>query len=278
MSLLAMEPHVLLTHSLDGLGSDRRSAYLAHALCLRGSCVVRFNGQDLTFGGGDLMIVRRGKLVERVTPGPDFEVLCIWVTASFIELSTPQSNYGMRGQLALFLNPIMHLPPEQLALCLRDFEWVDYRLSHEDHHFHQETLICAVQNMILDFFDFHSHLCNDTAETADLTHATADIMRRFLVMLDDGDFRRHRDLNHYADRLCVTPKYLSEVSKKASGYPANFWINRYTTLDISRQLRRRDLTFAQISDLFGFSSPAYFSRYVQHNLGMSPSELRARES
>ena len=78
----------------------------------------------------------------------------------------------------------------------------------------------------------------------------------------------------YADQLCVTSKYLSEVSKKTSGYAANFWINRYTTLDISRLLRDKRLTFVQISDIFGFSSPAYFSRYVAHNLGMNPTEYR----
>ena len=41
----------------------------------------------------------------------------IYVTQKFIELSTPQSNYGMRGHLFLFQNPIMKLMPEQQELC-----------------------------------------------------------------------------------------------------------------------------------------------------------------
>ena len=99
-------------------------------------------------------------------------------------------------------------------------------------------------------------------------------MNRFLSMLEEGVYREHREVTYYADRLCVTSKYLSEVSKKASGYAANYWINRYTALDISRQLRNKSLTFVQISDMFGFSSPAYFSRYVQQNLGVKPSDYR----
>nr|WP_296261433.1 helix-turn-helix domain-containing protein [uncultured Phocaeicola sp.] len=47
-----------------------------------------------------------------------------------------------------------------------------------------------------------------------------------------------------------------------------------TDLDISRLLRDKSLTFVRISDLFGFSSPAYFSRYVQQHLGVSPTEYR----
>ena len=43
-------------------------------------------------------------------------------------------------------------------------------------------------------------------------------MNRFLRMLEEGTYRERREVTYYADRLCVTPKYLSEVSKKASGY------------------------------------------------------------
>ena len=52
-------------------------------------------------------------------------------------------------------------------------------------------------------------------------------------MLERGDFRQNRDIGYYADKLCVTSKYLSEVCKKVSGLPAAFWITRYTSLDIS---------------------------------------------
>ena len=43
------------------------------------------------------MIVRKGKLVEKITPSADFKVKVIYVTPQFIELCTPQSNYGMKG-------------------------------------------------------------------------------------------------------------------------------------------------------------------------------------
>lgn len=77
-----------------------------------------------------------------------------------------------------------------------------------------------------------------------------------------------------ADGLAVSPKYLSEVSKKVGGYAANHWINRYTILDTTRLLRDKSLTFVQISDLFGFSPAAYFSRYVRQHPGVKPSDCR----
>lgn len=99
-------------------------------------------------------------------------------------------------------------------------------------------------------------------------------MQRFIGMLERGDYRRNLEVTYYASELCIAPKDLSEISKSITGNSANWWINRFTILDISRQLRDRSLSFVDISEMFNFSSPAYFSRYVQRYLGESPSEYR----
>lgn len=261
---------VIIEKTLDGLGTEVYRDYLAHAICLGGYCSFTFNGNDFELKEGDLMIVRKGKLVERIRPSSDFEVKVLYVTSSFIELCTPQTNYGMKGQLSLFLNPIMNLDAEQRFVCERDFRWIEYRLAQTNHSFYRDLLINAVQSAILDFFDFHSVINQEST----VSTQNASLMSRFLDMLENGSYRTNREVTYYADALCVTSKYLSEISKKVSGYPANYWINRYTSLDIARLLRDKSLSFVQISDMFHFSSPAYFSRYVQRTLGLNPSQYR----
>lgn len=261
---------IIIKDSFDGLGTESMNGYLAHALCMGGQCRFFFNEKEYELHEGDLMIVRKGKLIGKTYPSTDFKVRVIYVTPSFIELSTPQSNYGMKGQLALFLNPVMRLTPEMYVLCRRDFENAEFRLKQTDHKFYREVMRNVIGSLILDFFHFHCLLYKED----DISTQNADIMNHFLSMLENGDFRHNREVTYYADHLCITPKYLSEVSVKVSGYSANFWINRYTALDISRLLHDKSLSFVEISDMFGFSSPAYFSRYVQNNLGVKPSEYR----
>lgn len=261
---------IIITDSIHCIASECCKSYLTHALCLGGQCSFIFNGEPFIFKEGDLMIIRKGSLVENIVASEDFKVKNICISATFIELCTPPSNYGMKGQLALFLNPIMHLNPDQRFVCERDFRWIEYRLEQTSHKFYRELVINAVQSAILDFFDFHSTISGEDS----ISTQNASIMNRFLSMLEDGAYRRNREVSFYADSLCVTPKYLSEVSKRVSGYAANYWINRYTSLDIARMLRDKSLTFVQISDMFNFSSPAYFSRYVQRNLGMNPTQYR----
>lgn len=261
---------VIMEDSLSGIGKGGYEDYLAHTLCLGGSCTFTFNGKPYELHESDLMIVRKGKLLDIESQSEDLKVRTLYLTAPFTELCTPQTNYGMKGSMSLFLNPVMHLDAGQRFVCERDFRWIEYRLGQTEHTFYRELLINAVQSAILDFFDFHSVINKESS----VTTQNAMLMNRFIEMLENGEYRTNREVTYYADALCVTPKYLSEVSKKVSGYPANYWITRYTALDIARRLRNKNLTFVQISDMFHFSSPAYFSRFVLRTLGMNPTQCR----
>ena len=261
---------IIVSDTLTGIGKGEVAGYLCHAYCHEGFCEFIYNNNVYRLKAGECLIIRRGDLVERVREDEDFLVDVIYVTPEFIEVSTPQSNYGMKGSLALFNNPVMHLTEEQQKVCALDFDYIRRRLALSTHNFHRDAMINAIQCMIIDFFDFHASLYGNEK----ITSQYAELMERFLQMLESGDFRKNRDISYYADKLCVTTKYLSEVSKKVSGFPANYWINRYTVLDISRQLRNRKLTLTALSEAYNFSSPSYFSRYVQKYLGVKPTDFR----
>ncbi|MBQ9667330.1 MAG: AraC family transcriptional regulator [Prevotella sp.] len=261
---------IIVATSLADLGKGEVAGYLCHAYCHKGLCELTYNNNVYRFEAGECLIIRRGEMVERVVESKDFEVDVVYVTPEFIEVSTPHSNYGMKGSMALFNNPIMHLTPEQQQVCALDFDYIKRRLVLTTHNFHRDAMINAIQCMIIDFFDFHASLYGNEK----ITSQYADLMERFMALLERGDYRRNREVGYYADKLFVTPKYLSEVCKKVSGFPANYWINRYTVLDISRQLRNRKNTLTSLSDLYNFSSPAYFSHYVQKYLGIKPTDFR----
>ena len=263
--------HIITDTTLSKAGSSQFNGYICHAYCHAGECTFEYNNQAFRFAQDDCLIIpRRGDLVRNLQESDDFVVDVIYVTQEFIEISTPQSNYGMKGHLSLFENPIMKLNPEQQARCANNFAVIHQRLAAPQHHFYRDVLINAVQTMILDFFDFHAEMYGMDK----ISSQSQQLMSQFMELLERGDYRKNRDIAYYADKLCVTPKYLSEVSKKVSGLPAAYWITRYTSLDISRLLRDRRLSFAEITDLFGFSSQAYFSRYVQNNLGVKPTDFR----
>ena len=267
-----MEGHrdIFFERGLDSLGTEKAGGLLAHLYCTGGSCEMDFNNSAFVIAKGDCAIVRATQLITAVRPSLDFSVMVLYASPVFIEKATPNNNYGIRGTLSLFQNPVMHLSEQEQMDCERDFIAMERRLVETGHYFYDEVLLAVMQVLILDFFHFHVRIHGKD----EVPSQSSSIMSRFIAMLDRGDYRQNREVSYYASELCVAPKYLSEVSKSVSGFSASWWINRFTILDISRKLRDRSLDFNVIADLFNFSSPAYFSRYVQRYLGTSPTEYR----
>lgn len=264
--------NMIIDHDLHRLATGEADEYVAHILSFQGRMEFLFDGRPFTLTPQCGMIVRVQRLLEGLSPSSDFKAKCIYITVPYLEYCSPRSNYGIKGTISLFQNPIMHLNAEQFERLNMDFRYMEYRYHQDSHRFQDDIMYCCTQTLFLDYFDFRASELNDDKEP--VSEQSASIIARFMQMLNDGSYVKHREVTWYADRLFVTSKYLSEVCKGVSGKAANYWINRFATIHIRRLLRERDLTFTQIADMFGFSSPAYFSRFVQKNLGVPPSAFR----
>ena len=262
---------IIIDYRLDRMLEPTLASHFTHAYCEAGQCEVTFNGQTFTLNAGGCMIIIANRQVSRVVPSADFKVKVIYVDESFLQACTPHSNYGTRGGLSLYINPIMRLTEAEREICRRGFENVFYRMEHPHRFFHGDEMMAALQQLFIDFFECHARIEGD----ADISTQMAQVMNNFIGMLERGDYRKNREVNYYADKLCVTPKYLSEVCKKVSGFSANSWINRYAAIELVHLLKDKSLSLTDIAYMFDFSSPSHFSRFVQNNLGQKPSAFRS---
>ena len=58
---------IIVVDSLGIVKTDIEEQYLSHLLCLGGTCRFFFNGQEFELREGDLSIIRRRSLVEKLT-------------------------------------------------------------------------------------------------------------------------------------------------------------------------------------------------------------------
>ncbi|MCR4860022.1 MAG: helix-turn-helix domain-containing protein [Bacteroidales bacterium] len=97
------------------------------------------------------------------------------------------------------------------------------------------------------------------------------------LSLVEKDYRSHRQLGHYAERLGRSTKYLSRHIKEETGRNAIDWIERCVILDARAQLVSTKRTILEISDSLGFPSQSFFGKYFKRVTGMTPKELRLRQ-
>ncbi|WP_033290340.1 helix-turn-helix transcriptional regulator [Amycolatopsis jejuensis] len=78
----------------------------------------------------------------------------------------------------------------------------------------------------------------------------------------------------HAERLGVTPGYLTEAVKAATGRTAAELVREARTGEAKRFLLRTDLSVRQIASRVGFADPAYFCRFFRRETGLSPGGFR----
>lgn len=90
------------------------------------------------------------------------------------------------------------------------------------------------------------------------------------------NYKKNKKLDFYAEKLFISPKYLSDIIKKISGQSAHNWINRYILLEAKIQLRTSSKTITQIADELNFPNNSFFSKYFKKHCGITPKEYRRR--
>jgi AraC family transcriptional regulator, transcriptional activator of pobA len=111
-------------------------------------------------------------------------------------------------------------------------------------------------------------------EKRSISSQQGTLFERFLL-LAQLHCMEEREVEYYARKLFISPKYLTEICKKSSGKTALEWIRNYTTQRLIILLGNKKLSLTDISDTLKFSSLSFFSRYVRKVLGVSPSEYRS---
>jgi AraC family transcriptional activator of pobA len=101
----------------------------------------------------------------------------------------------------------------------------------------------------------------------------AQLAAKFRDLLN-AEMRTIKSPSEFASRLNVSETYLSEVIKKATGYPASYWIQQEVIMEAKRLLYYSQLTVKEIAHDLGYTDHSYFSRIFRKVAGMPANEFR----
>lgn len=99
------------------------------------------------------------------------------------------------------------------------------------------------------------------------------LVQRFMDLLNNN-FKEMRMVADYARQLAVTPNYLNESIKKATGYPASHHIRQRIALEAKRQAAYSDVCMKEIAYHLGFSDSAHFSKFFKNTTGMNFTDFK----
>lgn len=132
----------------------------------------------------------------------------------------------------------------------------------------------AVRNMVSTITAYYNELFVSHQPSTTSQRSTQNAMFDRFIDLVNKHCREQRHLSFYAERICVTERYLGTVVRQVSGITAKEWIDKAVITAAKVMLRHTNKTVAEIADNLNFPNPSFFCKYFKRITGNTPQDYR----
>ena len=253
--------------------NDYMGVYNIFMLCNKNRVTFHQGNVRYTADSGDFVVWLSTKPCDRIDYSDQTDADVLLVSDYFLDLYRPNQVSDARGYEYQTINPILR---SSLTLLVRertiledDFKNI-LRHSYTFQGYLGEQIAGTLLRVLLyDLWTFFSQLAMKYRDE----RLPSPHFARFLLEAR-YNCSKHRDVAWYANKIGVTPKYLTEISKDATNRPAGDWIDEYAAIILRKELSAENLSLTDLAKEMNFSSLPAFTRYVKRVLGCSPSEFR----
>ncbi len=247
-----------------------RMNFILMALCRHGKAQYSIDTREQTVKPGDLLFISERHIVDNYMASPDFECLCIMVSTEFYHGFI--QNVKNVSSLLLFSmnNPVVSLTPREIQVYSNYYHTIREKMGDKDHHYRTDL----VKALLLAMFYDMSNVIWRVEQQGAKSQTRADVIFANFIRLLEQHFRQERRVSWYAEKLCITPKYLSEIVKQVSKRTPNEWIDNYVVLEIRVLLKNSSKSIKEITKELYFPNQSFLGKYFKEHVGVSPSEYR----
>lgn len=245
----------------------------AFIFCRQGRLQLELGGsQTVQVSAGKMLLVPARKLVQPMMVSTDVEVGALLVSDRLQKsVLGPQIDIWNR---AMYMHETYVVDTER---------WSEALSSHAKGVFKGEEL-SLYRELVLSFLRvFLLIICESLLHQMNMDDRYKDSStdRERMIFTNFLDLLRHerqkrRQVSYYAERLCITPKYLSTVCRNVSNKSPLRWIVDSVMEDCYQQLRDTDLSVKEISNRLGFPNSSFFGQYFREQAGVTPLEYRKK--
>ena len=240
-------------------------------ICLKGRIDGTINLKPISFSENDVAFVLPGQILQYTYVSDDFSGLLLVLSERF----TNNLEMSIRDSVSVLLylkeNPVIHLAHDEIETLLTYYD-ILIRTMRMPHNTHRLDIIrLLIQAMFYIINDFRQ-----LREKSNLLKSKSEWLFDAFYNLVLTNYKVSRKTTFYAEKLCLTPKYLSAVIKETTGKTVSDWISEYVILEAKSLLKTSNLSIQQISDELNFANQSFFGKFFKRITGLSPKEYKEK--
>ena len=231
-------------------------------MIINGEAHINFNLQDRHVTAGTLVYLGPGTIINPIRLSDDLRIFGIGLFTDFpMPFAQGQMPSAFNGQVRDFQLPVGEADIST-ARHILDIIW--HIVHTEDYH---RPTVTALVAALMHHYDHLFRLQTDIQAVSRSREQT--IFDRFISLVNQYCCEHHQ-IGYYAERMCLTERYLTTVIRQTSGTTAKDWIDRALITRIKIDLRHTDKPAAQIAEEMHFANPSFFSKYFHRLTGLTP--------
>ena len=258
------------------LDRDNRIPYLMNpylspqfviGIAHQGSAMVEYDSTGMGIYRHYVSMLYPNHIIRAKDFSSDFSISVIVVSPAFFERLMMRSVY--RDYYKTLECPQFELTESQYDILCSMLD-VMRNISSSSYEGREEMMMHGLDVMI----SLINQFCNDSKN---LNPKMTEGQRLFVRFYDlvVRNYKTSREVQFYANELCLSAKYFGSLIRAETGIGAGDWIARYVVMQAKELLRDYpDSDIFDISQELGFEDQASFSRYFKRVEGVTPSEFR----
>lgn len=148
-----------------------------------------------------------------------------------------------------------------------------FAVEHEGTAYNRELILTLVSGFVFGLYALNSNI-HRTERVADSSRAR-ELFRKFMDLLHRNYTEQH-EVQFYAGELCITAKYLTQITKRIIGATPKQLIDERLIHEASALLSNNNSSIQEISSRLGFVDQSYFGRFFKRMMHVSPQQYRLR--
>ena len=248
---------LLMRHKPPFIINDHR-----FGMIINGEAHINFNLQDRHVTAGTLVYLGPGTIINPIRLSDDLRIFGIGLFTDFpMPFAQGQMPSAFNGQVRDFQLPVGEA---DISTARHIFDTIWHIVHTEDYH---RPTVTALVAALMHHYDHLFRLQTDIQAVSRSREQT--IFDRFISLVNQNCCEHHQ-IGYYAERMCLTERYLTTVIRQTSGITAKDWIDRALITRIKIELRHTDKPAAQIAEEMHFANPSFFSKYFHRLTGLTP--------
>lgn len=274
--LIAELDGTLLEHENDeceekDFSTPVRMNALVIVITSQGSSDFSLDYAPYSTGANKLMTIFPSHTVQLLNVSPDFKATMVVISKHFIDTWIDKKSPSMLNYLKLVKNPLTQLEKNETTVLLEIIRGLQLKIRNRVHFLQKEALQIGLISFLIELGNIFMSK-KDGIMAQPLTRKE-ELLNQFLELLFNHCKEEHQ-VAFYADKLCISPQYLSLILKERTGKSANKWIDEALMTEAKILLKSPNITVQQVANALNFSDQSTFGKFFKKHQKVSPLEYR----